>query len=79
MAQYEKQTTMTITKDDRALLSFGNYVLADIITAMISEGAGFLEDIETAEIIPLEELKIAQNVIEILIDAQEEWKWRFEK
>ena len=76
MPSFEKITTMQITKDDRAWLSFGNYVLAQIKAKMEEENAEYLENIYTGEIVEIEDIKKAFNTIDSLIDAQEFWRWK---
>ena len=76
MAQFVKETVMTLTKDDRAWLAFGNFVLADIKTHIDEEGATGLENTYTGEFIESEDIKKAFWVIDSLIDAQEDWGWK---
>lgn len=76
MPSFEKITTMQITKDDRAWLGFGNYVLAQIKKKMEEENAEYLENIYTGEIVEIEDIKKAFNTIDSLIDAQEFWRWK---
>ena len=67
---------MQVTKDDRAWLSFGNYVLAKIKAKMEEENAEYLENIYTGEIVEIEDIKKAFWTIDSLIDAQEFWRWK---
>lgn len=75
MAQFNQRTVMTITKDDRAWLSFGNLVLAQIIEKMNEVDAEYLENELTGEIIEKKDIKQAFDMIYSLIDAQESWRW----
>lgn len=76
MAQFNKTTVMTVTKDDRAWLSFGNYVLVQIKVKMDAEDAEYLENIYTGEVIEKEDINKAFSVIDSLIDNQESWGWK---
>ena len=76
MPNFEKITTMQVTKDDRAWLSFSNYVLAKIKAKMEEENAEYLENIYTGEIVEIEDIKKAFWTIDSLIDAQEFWRWK---
>lgn len=76
MAQFNKEVTMTITQDDRAWLSFGNYTLTEILVKMKEENADCLENIYTGEVIEEEDVKKAIWTIESLLDAQESWGWK---
>ena len=76
MAQFNKQVVMTITQDDRAWLSFGNYVLAQIKERMTQENAECLENIYTGEIIEIDDIKKAFWTIDSLLDNQESWGWK---
>lgn len=76
MAQFNKEIVMTITSDDRAWLSFGNLVLAQIKNAMEEEGAEYLENTYTGEVITEEEIKKTFWLIDSLLDAQESWGWK---
>ena len=73
MAQFNKQVVMTITSDDRASLSVGNYILSQIKEKMTQENAEYLENLYTVETIDIEDIERALWVIRNLIDAQEEW------
>lgn len=76
MAQFNKEIVMTITKDDRAWLSFGNYILAQIKEKMEEENAEYLENIHTGEIVEIEDIKKAFWTIDSLLDNQESWGWK---
>lgn len=76
MAQFNKEIVMTITKDDRAWLSFGNYTLTEILVKMKEEDAEYLENTYTGELIDKEDIERAIWAIESLLDAQESWGWR---
>lgn len=76
MAQFNKQVVMTITQDDRAWLSFGEYVLKEIATAMDVDDAEYLENIYTGEIVEREDIKKAIWTIKSFLDAQESWGWK---
>lgn len=76
MAQFNKEVTITITQDDRAWLSFGNYVLAEIKTMMDEEDADYLENTYTGEVIEKEDIKKAFWTIDSLLDTQESWRWK---
>ena len=76
MAQFNKEITMTITQDDRAWLSFGNYVLAEIKTTMDADDAEYLENTYTGEVVTREDIKKAFWTIDTLLDAQESWGWK---
>ncbi len=76
MAQFNKEIVMTITQDDRAWLSFGNYTLTEILVKMKEEDAECLENIYTGEVIEQEDIKKAIQTIESLLDAQESWGWK---
>lgn len=76
MAQFNKEVIMTITQDDRAWLSFGNYTLTEILVKMKEEDAECLENIYTGEVIEQEDIKKAIQTIESLLDAQESWGWK---
>ena len=76
MAQFNKETVMTITQDDRAWLSFGSYVLAQIENKMEEENAEYLENIYTGEIVEIEDIKKAFWTIDSLLDSQESWGWK---
>lgn len=76
MPSFKKITTMQITKDDRAWLSFGNYVLAQIKAKMEEENAEYLENIYTGEIVEIEDIKKAFYTIDSLVDTQESWGWK---
>lgn len=75
MAQFNKTILMTITSDDRAWLSFGNFVLAQIKEKMDEEGAECIMNTETGEIIEKEDIKKTFWTIDSLLDSQEAWKW----
>lgn len=76
MAHFNKEVVMTITQDDRAWLSFGNYVLAQIKEKMTQENAEYLENIYTGEIIEIDDIKKAFWTIDSLLDNQESWGWK---
>lgn len=76
MAQFNKEVVMTITKDDRAWLSFGNYTLVEILVKMTEKGAECLENTYTGEVIEQKDIENAIGVIESLLDAQESWGWK---
>ena len=76
MAQFNKEVVMTITQDDRAWLSFGNYILAQIKEKMTQEDAEYLENIYTGEIVEIEDIKKAFWTIDSLLDSQESWGWK---
>ena len=76
MAQFNKEIVMTITKDDRAWLSFGNYTLTEILVKMKEEDAEYLENTYTGEVIEKEDIEKAIWTIESLIDSQESWGWK---
>lgn len=76
MAQFNKEVVMTVTQDDRAWLSFGNYTLTEILVKMKEEDAECLENIYTGEVIEQEDIKKAIQTIESLLDAQESWGWK---
>lgn len=76
MAQFNKEVVMTITQDDRAWLSFGNYVLAQIKERMTQENAECLENIYTGEVIEIDDIKKAFWTIDSLLDNQESWGWK---
>ena len=76
MAQFNKEVTMTITQDDRAWLSFGNYTLTEILAKMKEENAECLENIYTGEVVEEEDIKKAIWTIESFLDAQESWGWK---
>lgn len=76
MAQFSKEIFMTITKDDRAWLAFGEYVLKEIATAMDADNAEYLENIYTGEIVEREDIKKAIWTIKSFLDAQESWGWK---
>lgn len=75
MAQFSKTTLMTITSDDRAWLSFGNLVLAQIKEKMDEEGAECIMNTETGEIIEKEDIIKAFYMVDTLLDTQMSWKW----
>ena len=75
MAQFNQKTIMTITQDDRAWLSFGNLVLAQIAEKMNEVGAEVIENTYTGEVLAIDEIKEAFQLIDTLLDAQESWKW----
>ena len=76
MAQFNKEVVMTLTQDDRACLSFGEYALKEIATAMDVDDAECLENIYTGEIVEREDIKKAIWTIKSLLDAQESWGWK---
>lgn len=76
MAQFNKEIMMTITQDDRAWLSFGNYTLNEILVKMKEEDAEYLENIYTGELVDKEDIAKAIWTIESLLDAQESWGWK---
>ena len=75
MAQFNQKVVMTITQDDRAWLSFGNLVLAQIAEKMNEVDAECIESELTGEIIEKEDIKKAFNVIDTLLDTSTSWKW----
>lgn len=76
MAQFNKEVVMTITRDDRAWLSFGNYTLTEILAKMRDEDAECLENTYTGEVIEQKDIEKAIWTIESLLDAQESWRWK---
>lgn len=76
MAQFNKEVVMTITQDDRAWLSFGNYTLVEILAKMKDEGAECLENTYTGEVIEEADIQKAIWTIDSLLDAQESWGWK---
>lgn len=76
MAQFDKTVVMRITQDDKAWLTFGEYVLAEIKNKMDEENADYLEHINTGEIIEIDDIKKAFWTIDSLIDDKfgKEWK-----
>lgn len=75
MAQFNQVTLMTITSDDRAWLSFGNLVLAQIKEKMDEVGADSIMNTETGEIIEKEDIIKAFYMVDTLLDTQMSWKW----
>lgn len=76
MAQFNKETLMTITSDDRAWLSFSNLVLAQIKEKMEEENADYLENTYTGEIIEMDDIIKAFWTIDSLLDKQTSWNWK---
>lgn len=76
MAQFDRTTVMRITQDDKAWLTFGVYVLAEIKSKMDEENADYLEHTNTGEIIEIDDIKKAFWTIDSLIDDKfgKEWK-----
>lgn len=76
MAQFDKTITMRITQDDKAWLTFGKYVIAEIKSKMDEENADYLEHTNTGEIIEIEDIQKAFWTIDSLIDDRfgKEWK-----
>ena len=75
MAQFNQTTLMTITSDDRAWLSFGNLVLAQIKEKMDEVCADVIMNTETGEIIEKEDIIKAFYMVDTLLDTQMSWKW----
>lgn len=75
MAIFDKKITVTITCDDRMALSFSEIVLKEIRETMEEENADCLENSCTGEIIDIERIDNAIQVIDSLLDSQQEWKW----
>ena len=75
MAQFNQKTVMTITQDDRAWLSFGNLVLAQIAEKMNEVDAEYIQNDYTGECIKKDEIKKAFQVIDTLLDTQDSWTW----
>lgn len=76
MAQFNKEIIMTITKDDRAWLAFGNYTLTEILAKMKEENAEYLENVYTGEVVDYQDIKKAIWTIESFLDMQECWGWK---
>lgn len=76
MALFNKVTTMTITSDDRAWLSFGCVPLEQMIEKLEEENADCFENIYTGEVVDKEDIEKALWTIKSFLDSQESWKWR---
>jgi len=75
MAIFNKKITVTITCDDRTALSFSEIVLKEIRETMEEESADCLKNSYTGEIIDIDRIDNAIQVIDGLLDSQQEWKW----
>lgn len=76
MAIFNRETTMKVTNEDRVCLTYGQIVLEQIEEKMRSEGADYIERIACGDILEYDDIRIALNIIERLLEEEygKDWK-----